>query len=142
LSLISLHRIDIWHDNSGVGPGWFLDKVVIKSGKGEEWYFPCGKWLADDEDDKQIRREISAEKKDVESTYSPWIKYRVEVVTGDRPGAGTDAHVSIEIFGEKPSQKTGLTVLENGLNNFERNHTDVFGVESADLGKLSVCDCF
>eukprot|EP00741_Cyanophora_paradoxa_P007399 tig00001127_g7158.t1 len=57
-----LTRLVIEHDNSGLGPGWFLDKVVVRvRGQGLEarqWTFPCGRWLATDEDDKQTRRTL------------------------------------------------------------------------------------
>ena len=62
--LSSLSRIE--HDNKGRGPGWFLEKVVVvdtaepRSGK---WYFYCKRWLADDEDDGAICRELYASKK-------------------------------------------------------------------------------
>jgi len=62
VDLGEIERINIRHDNSGIGPGWFLDKIVVQSGKGEMWFFPCGQWLADDEGDKQISREIAAVK--------------------------------------------------------------------------------
>jgi hypothetical protein len=76
-------RIIIEHDNSGFGAAWFLDKVFVESGKGEKWFFPCGKWLATDEDDKKISREIAAVKED-SSTYLPLVKYKITVLTGDR----------------------------------------------------------
>jgi len=79
---------------------------VVQSGKGEMWFFPCGQWLADDEGDKQISREIAAVKND-SSTYSPLITYKIEVFTGDRSGAGTDASVTIELYGE--NGKSGLS---------------------------------
>ena len=41
------------HDGTGFGAGWFLDKIVI-SGKGNQWYFLCGKWL--DKGKKIIRK--------------------------------------------------------------------------------------
>lgn len=43
-------------------------------------YFNCGRWLAKDEDDKQIERELSASKEGVE--VAPLIPYEVKVVTG------------------------------------------------------------
>jgi len=100
---------------------------------GEHWYFPYGQWLADNEGDKQISREINAIKEDI-STYSPLISYSIDVLTGDRSGAGTDANVSIELIGD--NGKSGLHVLDNAQNNFERNKTDSFGIQCPDLGKL------
>jgi hypothetical protein len=64
---------------SGIGAGWFLDKVVIKvmgkrggegaeaaaapEGEGPEYFFLCGRWLAVDEEDKKIERELIASDK-------------------------------------------------------------------------------
>jgi len=36
--------------------------------------------------------------------------------------------------------KSGLRILDNSQDNFERNKTDVFGIETADLGKLLKVD--
>ncbi len=64
------------------------------------------------------------------------IVYEVKVLTGDRRGAGTDANVSIVLYGE--SGDSGRPkVLQTSSANFERGATDVFGVESPDLGTLT-----
>lgn len=52
----------------------------------------------------------------------------------DVRGAGTDANVYIEIYGENGN--SGRHILDGPGNNFERKCTDVFGVEAIDLGKL------
>jgi len=133
LDLGDISKIKIYHDNTGIGAGWFLDKVIVQSGKGERWFFPCGKWFADDEDDKLISREIDAQVDD-SVTYTPLVTYRIEVFTGDRSGAGTDASVTIELYGE--NGKSGLRVLDNSQDNFERNKVDAFGIETSDIGKI------
>ncbi len=47
------------------------------------------------------------------------VVYEVKVVTGDRRGAGTDANVSIVLYGE--SGHSGKPkILEKSSNNFER----------------------
>ncbi|MBI3175133.1 MAG: hypothetical protein HYZ25_15510 [Chloroflexi bacterium] len=50
-------QVRIRHDNSHKKPGWFLDRIIIhKEDTDEEWTFPCGRWLAVDEDDGQTDR--------------------------------------------------------------------------------------
>src|SRR5690349_8407017 len=67
--------------------GWFLDKVIVESEKTQQkWYFNCGRWLAKDEDDKQIEREIAASSDPV--ALVPNTTYEITVITGDRRGAG------------------------------------------------------
>ena len=54
-----LSRIDIGHDNAGVGPGWYLDQVLVDCpSAGIEQVFCCDKWLALDEDDGAIERTL------------------------------------------------------------------------------------
>jgi len=55
----TLKRLRIGHDNSGLSPGWFLDKVIVDDLETSRVYeFPCSRWLAKDEDDGQISREL------------------------------------------------------------------------------------
>ena len=57
--------------------------------------------------------------------------------TGDKLGAGTDAHVFVTLVGEKgTSQRTELKARGNP---FERNMTDTFTLETPKLGKLQQC---
>jgi lipoxygenase homology domain-containing protein 1 len=53
-----LTAVRVRHDNSGSGPGWFLDNVRVarENPPIQEWTFPCGRWLARDEDDGSIER--------------------------------------------------------------------------------------
>lgn len=46
-------------------------------------------------------------------------KYKVTVYTGNKKGAGTDANVILNIFGE--NGESGEQKLDNSKNNFERN---------------------
>ena len=62
-------------------------------------------------------------------------EYEVVVVTGDQRGAGTDANVSLIIFGR--SGQSSKKLLENGKKCFERNQTDIFNVKSPCVGPLS-----
>ncbi len=51
-----LEAVEIWHDNAGEGPGWYLEEVrVFDKVNGREWVFPARRWLATDEGDGQIR---------------------------------------------------------------------------------------
>ncbi|EDO27618.1 predicted protein, partial [Nematostella vectensis] len=64
----------------------------------KKYYFPCHQWLAKDEGDHQIVRQLTATTD--QSASSEGYVYMVNTYTGDRRGAGTDANVSITIFGE------------------------------------------
>lgn len=58
-----LTQVRIRHDNLGVGPGWYLDRIIIHNeSTDKEWVFPCNNWLAYDEDDGQIARILYAKK--------------------------------------------------------------------------------
>jgi hypothetical protein len=60
--------------------------------------------------------------------------YRVVVVTGNVPFAGTDANVFLTLFGEMGDSSE--FTLDNEEDNFERNKTDIFSLTSGELGEL------
>lgn len=63
------------------------------------------------------------------------INYKIIVHTGDESGAGTDANVSIILYGTLGD--TGVRELKKkGRNLFERNQVDDFVIECLDLGKI------
>lgn len=58
-----IEKIRIGHDNKGMTPGWHLDRVEVRRLKedGETsttYTFPCKRWLAKDEDDGSVVREL------------------------------------------------------------------------------------
>ena len=63
------------------------------------------------------------------------IQYEVAVYTADVAYAGTDANVSLTVYGENgDSGERKLT--KKMVNLFERGQRDVFNVEALDLGQL------
>ncbi|XP_022351677.1 lipoxygenase homology domain-containing protein 1 [Enhydra lutris kenyoni] len=160
IDLGPLTKIRIRHDNSGNRPGWFLDRIDITDMNNEiTYYFPCQRWLAVEEDDGQLSRELlpvdesyvlpsenedgggggdsnpldslALEQKDKSTTFS------VTVKTGDKKNAGTDANVFITLFGTQDN--TGMTLLKSSKTNsdkFERDSIEIFTVEALDLGDL------
>ncbi|XP_012870303.1 PREDICTED: lipoxygenase homology domain-containing protein 1 isoform X2 [Dipodomys ordii] len=160
IDLGPLTKIRIRHDNTGSRPGWFLDRIDITDMNNEiTYYFPCQRWLAVEEDDGQLSRELlpvdesyvlpseddeggghgdnnpldnmALEQKDKSTTFSVTIK------TGDKKNAGTDANVFITLFGTQDD--TGITLLKSSKTNtdkFERDSIEIFTVETLDLGDL------
>ncbi|XP_021542012.1 lipoxygenase homology domain-containing protein 1 isoform X2 [Neomonachus schauinslandi] len=160
IDLGALTKIRIRHDNSGNRPGWFLDRIDITDMNNEiTYYFPCQRWLAVEEDDGQLSRELlpvdesyvlpsqdeegggggdsnplnnlALEQKDKSTTFS------VTVKTGDKKNAGTDANVFITLFGTQDN--TGMTLLKSSKTNsdkFEKDSIEIFTVETLDLGDL------
>ncbi|XP_027791474.2 lipoxygenase homology domain-containing protein 1 isoform X3 [Marmota flaviventris] len=160
VDLGALSKIRIRHDNTGSRPGWFLDRIDITDVNNEiTYYFPCQRWLAVEEDDGQLSRELlpvdesyvlpsedeeggghgdsnpldnlALEQKDKSTTFS------VTVKTGDKKNAGTDANVFITLFGTQDD--TGTTLLKSSKTNsdkFERDSIEIFTVETLDLGDL------
>ncbi|XP_041496830.1 lipoxygenase homology domain-containing protein 1 isoform X2 [Microtus oregoni] len=160
IDLGSLTKIRIRHDNTGNRPGWFLDRVDITDMNNEiTYYFPCQRWLAVEEDDGQLSRELlpvdesyvlpsedeeggghgdnnpldnlALEQKDKSTTFS------VTVKTGDKKNAGTDANVFITLFGTQDDN--GITLLKSSKTNsdkFERDSIEIFTVETLNLGDL------
>ncbi|XP_004623680.1 lipoxygenase homology domain-containing protein 1 isoform X2 [Octodon degus] len=160
IDLGALTKIRIRHDNTGNRPGWFLDRIDITDMNNETtYYFPCQRWLAVEEDDGQLSRELlpvdesyifpsddeeggghgdnnpldnlALEQKDKSTTFSVTIK------TGDKKNAGTDANVFITLFGTQDD--TGITLMKSSKTNsdkFERDSIEIFTVETLELGDL------
>ena len=58
----ALLELRVRHDNTGMGAGWHLDSVEVRHREsGQTWSFVCRRWLAEDEDDGAILRELPAE---------------------------------------------------------------------------------
>ncbi|XP_063051831.1 lipoxygenase homology domain-containing protein 1 [Engraulis encrasicolus] len=148
-----LKKLRIRHDDTGPNSAWYLDRVEIVDLKDEiTYYFPCNRWLAIDEDDGQIARELvpvdeafmkrdddeegdaaklGLEQKAMSTTYTMRVK------TGEKKHAGTDANVFAILYGEKDD--TGLINLKAcklHKNKFEQGMIEEFTVEAVDLGEL------
>ncbi len=59
----------------------------------------------------------------------------LQVYTSDIRGAGTDANISLTMFGAAGSS-AGPFKLETSKNNFERGAEDIFFVEHPDVGDI------
>ncbi|KAL2092882.1 hypothetical protein ACEWY4_012680 [Coilia grayii] len=148
-----LKKLRIRHDDTGPNSAWYLDRVEIVDTKDEiTYYFPCNRWLAIEEDDGQIARELvpvdeafmkrdddeeggaaklGLEQKAMSTTYTMRVK------TGEKKHAGTDANVFAILYGEKDD--TGIINLKAcklHKNKFEQGMIDEFTVEAVDLGEL------
>ncbi|CAF3703956.1 unnamed protein product, partial [Rotaria sordida] len=136
VSLKQLRKIRIGHDGSNPGAGWFLDKVVVRpeDQRYESATFECNRWLATDEDDGQLVRELTLK---TAAQHLDKTTYNVRIKTGDIFRAGTDADVHLKIFGENgDTDKIQLRTANNTSNKFEQGRIDHFTFEFDDLGKI------
>ncbi|XP_063067192.1 lipoxygenase homology domain-containing protein 1-like [Engraulis encrasicolus] len=158
IDLGPLKKLRIRHDNTNAGPAWFLDRVEVVDTKEEvTYYFPCMRWLAVDEDDGQLARELvpvdeafmhREEEEDEDGVVggAPTLgleqkamttTFNVSVRTGDKKYGGTDANVYAILYGSKDD--TGIIKLKASKthkNKFEVGMIDEFTVEAVDLGQL------
>ena len=73
-------------------------------------------------------------------SVSPDVAYSLTFKTGDMPYAGTDANVTLQLFGDKGQTEKIMLRQESGktLKRFDRGRTDRFTVQTMDVGKVSV----
>ena len=63
-------------------------------------------------------------------------EYKITVKTGDIRGAGTDANVFVQLYGDKGNTDV-LPLKDSGnTNKFERDNTDEFTFKVSDIGKV------
>ena len=54
-----MEKIRVGHDGSGSASAWYLEEVVLNSAKrGEHIIFPCHAWIASDEGDGTLIKEL------------------------------------------------------------------------------------
>lgn len=71
------------------------------------------------------------------------VAYNLTFKTGDMPYAGTDANVTLQLFGDKGQTEKIMLRQESGktLKRFDRGRTDRFTVQTMDVGKVSkICN--
>ena len=110
--------------------------------------FPCNNWLADDEGDKRIERRLKEDlslrkQRPPGSCLSigdclhtlhlfsaiPWY---IWVYTSDKKGAGTDAKVTVVLYGREG--KSDVIPLRSRSDAFEAGHCDEFKENITDVG--------
>ena len=122
-----LTGVDIGMDGGGLGADWHLKLVAVASvADGRETLFYHDNWLRKG----SLRATLKAALPGEGGKH----QYVVEVLTSDIKGSGTDANMSIVVFGGKGD--TGEHKLDNSANNFERGMKDVFHLEGVDVGAI------
>jgi len=59
LLLGDITKIKVEHDNSGLSPGWLLERVEItNTASNRKWTFACSTWLDKRKGDGEIAREF------------------------------------------------------------------------------------
>lgn len=60
-SLGRIVKVQLWHNNAGSSPRWFLGQVIVRDlNTGRAAYFLVDKWFAVDEGDGRVEREVLA----------------------------------------------------------------------------------
>ena len=131
----ALTAIEVGHDGSGVGSGWRCDSVEVTemTKPDERFFFPIDAWFDRREPPGKTRQTIAVAATNPEAERTT---YRVDVRTSDVEHAGTDARVSLTIFGERGD--TGPLELDTTEDNFKRAGSDSFTlVDAHNVGAIS-----
>ncbi|XP_047236336.1 lipoxygenase homology domain-containing protein 1 isoform X4 [Girardinichthys multiradiatus] len=138
LSLGELSKVRVWHDNKGPAPGWHLEYIDVKDEAMDQTFrFPCDRWLAKNEDDGQIIRELACANND-SIDLSDKTKYEISTTTANTDDASTSENAWIVLEGRKARSKE--FILENKKKKFLSGATDTFEFSSKHLGEIaSIC---
>uniref|UniRef100_A0A3P8UHJ0 Lipoxygenase homology PLAT domains 1 n=1 Tax=Cynoglossus semilaevis TaxID=244447 RepID=A0A3P8UHJ0_CYNSE len=134
LSLGELSKIRVWHDNTGLAPGWHLDYIDVKDELLDKTFrFPCDRWLAKNDDDGQIMRELACANNDY-LDLNEKTKYEICVKTGDT--AETKENVWIVLEGKKGRSKEFIMENSSKKKRFLRGNVDRFDFSSKNVGDI------
>ncbi len=114
---------------------WHVSHITITDpSTGTKYRFPIRQWIDINNDGDAFECTDKKEDSVAKQRHRQTIKYKIIVHTGDVSGAGTDANVSIILYGTLGD--TGTRALkQKGRNLFERGQVDEFIIECLELGK-------
>uniref|UniRef100_A0A3Q3VSS6 PLAT domain-containing protein n=1 Tax=Mola mola TaxID=94237 RepID=A0A3Q3VSS6_MOLML len=137
LSLGELSKVRVWHDNSGVASGWHLDYIEVKDEILDKTFrFPCDRWLAKNDDDGQIMRELACAN-DGYLDLNEKTKYEICITTGDTGDAETKENAWIVLEGRKGQSKEFVMENSSKKKRFLRGNVDKFEFSSKNLGDIA-----
>ncbi|XP_054613031.1 lipoxygenase homology domain-containing protein 1-like isoform X2 [Dunckerocampus dactyliophorus] len=136
LSLGDLSKVRVWHDNTGLAPGWHLDYIDVKDELMDKTFrFPCDRWLAKNDSDGQIMRELACTNNEY-LDLDEKTKYEICVTTGDTDEAETKENAWIVLEGRKGRSKEFLMENSSKKKRFLRANVDRFEFTSKNLGDI------
>ena len=62
MELGELSKISIGHDAANLFADWCLDSVDVSNEAGDEWSFPCHRWIGKGKEDAALERDLYPEK--------------------------------------------------------------------------------
>uniref|UniRef100_H2ZAW4 PLAT domain-containing protein n=1 Tax=Ciona savignyi TaxID=51511 RepID=H2ZAW4_CIOSA len=131
LSVGEPQKLRVWHDSKGFSSGWHLDHIeVCDESTQQKYMFPCGRWLADDEDDKQTIRELTCSNLDQAKEGNG--QYTATVRTSDKRDAAPNSDGWVILHG-KMGKSRRMKLREGKLG---RGKASTFKLDSNDLGAL------
>ena len=91
-----LYKVQIWHDNSGMSPSWFLYQVVVNDlTTNEKWHFLADRWLAVERLDGAIEIEVRVTSKSELAGFKSLFQWRAITNFADK-------HVFLSLFTRPP----------------------------------------
>ncbi|GLD72495.1 lipoxygenase homology domain-containing protein 1 [Lates japonicus] len=137
LSLGDLSKVRVWHDNTGIAPGWHLEYIDVKDEIMDKTFrFPCDRWLAKNDDDGQIMRELACANNDY-LDLNEKTKYEICVTTGDTAEAETKENAWIVLEGRKGRSKEFVMENSSKKKRFLRGNVDRFEFSSKNVGDIA-----
>ncbi|KPP63401.1 lipoxygenase-like domain-containing protein 1-like, partial [Scleropages formosus] len=137
LSLGELSKVRVWHDNAGPAPGWHLEYIDVKDEIMDKTFrFPCDRWLAKNDDDGQIMRELPCANNNI-LDLNEKTKYEILVTTADTDDAETKENAWIALEGKKGRSKEFVMENSSKKKRFLRGNTDRFEFSSKNVGDIA-----
>ncbi|MEQ2162909.1 hypothetical protein GOODEAATRI_024831 [Goodea atripinnis] len=135
LSLGDLSKVRVWHDNTGIAPGWHLEHIDVKDEFMDKTFrFPCDRWLSKKDDDGQIMRELACANNDY-LDLSEKTKYEICITTGDAEETKENAWIVLE--GRKCRSKEFVMENSSKKKRFLRGNVDRFEFSSKNVGDIA-----
>ena len=136
LSLGTIKRVRIWHDDSTISASWHLAKVtVVDTSSSQEFIFTCNKWLSSRKDDKNLSRDLMCDNLP-EEVVEVKKGYEIIISVSNKKDAGTNHEIWVSLEGKSGSSDK-FQLKNNAGRFFDKSTSDLFFFECADLGDIT-----
>ena len=122
-----IHEIEVWQDETGPSPDWFLEDVYLQNERTMAFgYYVHNSWVTSKH--SVLKRAETNDK----------FHYTIIVETSKVRGASTDANVAIQLIGS--ASRTEKMPLGAGTDSFRQGVVDTFSFDLPDLGSIDAIE--